>query len=51
MANLKLPTGYALRFKQHVGKGKLVGMKSHDYHILFQSIIPLCMYHQMAREP
>lgn len=46
MANLKLPSGYASSFKKHVVKGKLGAMKSHDYHVLFQQILPLCMGNQ-----
>lgn len=51
MANLKVPTGFASSFKNHVVKGKLGSMKSHDYHVLFQSIFPLCMQHIMIKEP
>lgn len=51
MAKLKLPTGYASGFKKHVIKGKLASMKSHDYHVLFQQILPLCLQHRMTREP
>jgi hypothetical protein len=49
MANLKLPSGFASRFKKHIIKRKLGGMKSHDYHILFQSILQLCMWHKMTQ--
>jgi len=28
-----------------------MGMKSHDYHILFQQILPLCIQHKMRKTP
>ncbi len=28
-----------------------MGMKSHDYHILFQQILPLCIWHRMNKVP
>ncbi len=50
MAKLKLPTWYASCFKKHIVKGKLGAMKSHDYHVLTQHILPLCMWHRMTKE-
>lgn len=50
LAKLNVPIGYAPRFKKHV-KGKLIIMKSHDYHILFQKILLVCMRHTMIHEP
>jgi hypothetical protein len=32
-------------------KGKLKAMKSHDYHIVFQQIILVCMRHIMIQTP
>jgi hypothetical protein len=40
MVNLKLSSWYAWRFKKYIVKDKLGAMKSHDYHVLFQSILP-----------
>jgi len=51
MVNLKLALGYASGFKKHIIKGKLRAMKSHDYHVLLQSIFPLCMWYIMTKEP
>jgi hypothetical protein len=51
MANLKLPTRFANGFKKHIVKSKLEGMNSHDYHVLCQHILPLCMQCQMCKEP
>ncbi len=50
LAKLNVPIGYTPRFKKHV-KGKLKAMKSHDYHILCQKILPICMRHMMMWEP
>lgn len=49
--NLKVPTGYASAFKKHVVKKKLSGMKSHDYHVLMQQIIPLAIRGLMPSGP
>jgi hypothetical protein len=32
-----------IKLQKHVVKGKLGAMKSHDYHVLFQQILQLCM--------
>jgi hypothetical protein len=43
MGNIKVPSGFASGFKKYVVKGKLGAMKSHDYHVMFQSILLVCM--------
>jgi hypothetical protein len=50
LAKLNVPIGYAPRFKKHV-KGKFKVMKSHNYHILFQKVLLVCMKHTMIQEP
>lgn len=40
---LKLPTHYSSTLHSKISKGKLSGLKSHDYHVLIQDIMPLCM--------
>jgi hypothetical protein len=30
--------------------GDLKGMKSHDYHVMMQEILPLCMQHLMTKD-
>ena len=49
---LKTPTNYvgALSRKIH-SNGTLRGLKSHDYHILMQQIMPLCLRDLMDRGP
>ncbi len=43
---LKTPTSYSSTFKKwiHMGTSKLKGLKAHDYHILMQQILPLCVH-------
>ena len=40
---LKTPTNYVSSLHKRINKGKLSGLKSHDYHILMQQILPLCL--------
>ncbi len=40
---------YVSSFKKTIKNGDLKGMKSHDYHILMQEILPLCMQHFMTK--
>lgn len=41
---LKTPSNYVGQLSQRItGDGELRGMKSHDYHILMQQILPLCL--------
>jgi hypothetical protein len=44
-AALRVPTGYAASFKKHVKRKTKVlgGMKSHDYHILMQQVLHVCV--------
>ena len=51
VSKLKVPSGYAASFKKHVQKKKLGGMKSHDYHVLMQQILPLCVRTLMDEGP
>ena len=39
---LRTPTNYVAVFHTKISKGKLSGLKSHDYHVLMQQILPLC---------
>lgn len=47
---MKTPTHYVFFFKKRVQKdGDLKGMKSHDFHVMMQDILPLCIKHLMAK--
>jgi hypothetical protein len=43
LQNLKFPNGYAAAFRRAVNleTGKLSGVKSHDYHIFMERLIPV----------
>jgi hypothetical protein len=47
---LKTPTHYVSSLKKRIKDHDLKGMKSHDYHIMMQEILPLCMWHLMTKE-
>ena len=40
IASTKVPTGYAGQLGKHIGQKRLGGLKSHDFHVLIQQIIP-----------
>lgn len=53
VSSLRTPTGYSSAFTKHVGDQKLSGLKSHDYHVLMQQIVPACtraILHPQVRE-
>lgn len=39
---LRTPSHYASALHTKISKGKLSGLKSHDFHVLLQQILPLC---------
>jgi hypothetical protein len=43
MKGLKFPDGYAAGLRQSVNMvtGKLIGLKSHDYHIIMERLLPV----------
>lgn len=43
LSSLRVPSGYAGAFSKHVQNKKLGSMKTHDYHVLMQQILPLCL--------
>ena len=42
LQNLRTPTHYVLALHKKIVKGKFSGLKSHDFHVLIQQILPLC---------
>jgi hypothetical protein len=48
---MKLPTNYGASLAKHVAYNKLNSMKSHDYHMLMQQVLPLCLWGFMEMEP
>ncbi len=43
MGAIKFPTNYGSSLAKHVADMKLGSMKSHDYHMLMQQLLPLCL--------
>ncbi len=43
VTNLKTPAKYVFSLKKKIRDGDLKGMKSHDYHVMMQEILLLCM--------
>lgn len=40
---IKFPTNYVGSLKQRLKDGKLSGLKTHDYHILLEQVLPVCL--------
>ena len=44
LMSLKTPTGFMSNLKSKISPdGTLFGLKSHDYHVLLQQVIPVCI--------
>jgi hypothetical protein len=51
MGAIKLPTNYGSSLVKHVVDRNRGSMKSHDYHMLMQQLLPLCLQGLMSMEP
>jgi hypothetical protein len=49
--SLKTPMGHSSAFGKHIRKKKLGGLKSHDYHVLMQQVLPLALRGLMKPGP
>jgi hypothetical protein len=49
--SLRTPTGHSSAFRKHIQKKKLGGLKSHDYHVLLQQVLPLVLRGLMKPGP
>ena len=49
--SLKLPSGYSANLKKSIRKKNFGGLKSHDYHILMQQLMPLALRGLMQPGP
>jgi hypothetical protein len=47
--NLKTPIHYVFSLKWVEKDGDLKGLKSHDFHVMMQDILPLCMQHLIVK--
>ena len=43
LKSLRMPKHYSSSLYLKISSGKLSGLKSHDYHVLLQDILPLCL--------
>ncbi len=43
LGELKFPSGYVGALSRRIQDGMLRGLKTHDFHILLQQVIPLCL--------
>jgi hypothetical protein len=43
LESLKTPSGYASVLGRHIRNKKFGGLKSHDYHVLMQELMPLAL--------
>jgi O-acetylhomoserine/O-acetylserine sulfhydrylase-like pyridoxal-dependent enzyme len=49
--NLETPLGHFLAMEKHIRKNNFGNLKSHDYHILMQQILPLTLRGCLAFSP
>ena len=43
LENLKVPIGYSSEIRKHIREKKFGALKSHNYHVLMQTLIPLAL--------
>jgi hypothetical protein len=43
LESLKFPTGYSSNLGKHIRGKKFGALKSHDYHVLMQQLLPLAL--------
>ena len=51
LKGITVPTGYCGPIKKHILQNRIGNMKSHDFHIFFQFLLPVCLRHLMACGP
>lgn len=52
LRSLKTPSGYVSTFGRRIDDdGTLHGLKSHDYHVIMQQLLPLCLRNCLQRGP
>lgn len=51
LGSVVAPTAYAACFAKHVGPKRLAGMKSHDFHVILEQILPVIVRNLMAVGP
>jgi hypothetical protein len=51
LESLKTPSGYASVLGRHIRNKKFGGLKSHDYHVLMQELMPLALQRLLKPGP
>ena len=51
LAAIQVPTGFCGVIGKHVTGKKLSGMKAHDWHVVMQQLLPLCIRGLLQRGP
>jgi hypothetical protein len=51
LGNVVAPTGYAACFARNAGPKRLVGLKSHDFHVILEQILPVVVRNLMSVGP
>ena len=49
VSSTQVPSGYSSTLTKHVGEKRLLGLKSHDHHILIQQILPAAIRNSLTR--
>jgi hypothetical protein len=48
LGSLKVPTNYGVSLTKYMADKKLGSIKTNDYHLLMQQLLPLCLWGLMA---
>lgn len=51
VSRTKTPSGYCASLQRHVNQEKFSGMKSHDYHVLIQDVLPTGICNSLHKGP
>ena len=49
VSTTQVPSGFSATLTKHIGEKKLMGLKSHDHHILIQQVLPAAIRHSLTR--
>ena len=49
VSSTRVPSGFSSTLTKHIGEKRLLGLKSHDHHILLQQILPAVVRNSLTR--
>lgn len=49
VSGTRVPSGFSSTLTKHIGEKRLMGLKSHDHHILIQQILPASVRNSLTR--